>query len=303
MSQNQKVLLRWVCLVLAGFVSTLLAHTHSFAQSGDTASRPDTAACSSLDYIDYQTSLKTEPVEGAPEEYLRLAEAFLNRCSARPEAGRVALQAARNSLDTGDADKALIYFSLARARFAVFGQQARMDYMTTLILNGQQALAWNLRDLEVEVWLDQLAEDGLASVETIRARDGMIYKVTYDAVHPVRQERLAWLAVPFGAGFPAILSLSSDQELTALMTLRAGEAASGLQQLTLRRCHGRDTLASKLDGIREEDAHANALKHAKAYLARPDSVRPRAPGRPIATCYHVDRLFLAPDPKTALSLY
>lgn len=299
MSEKQKSLLRALCALMAGLVSVLLADRHSLAQTR-TEKAP---ACASIDYIDYQALRRTAPIEGTPAEYLALAEAFLERCAARPEAGRVALQAARHALDTGQARKALDYFNMARIGFASFQRQDRLDYMTALILNGEAPLAWAMRDAEIALWLEKLAFDGLASVETIRLRDGLVYKIVFDAVDPARRESVAWLAAPFGAGFPATISLSADKALIALLKLRAGEAATGLQQLKLRRCHGQDTLASQIDAMTETDAHDRAMAAAKAYLAQPDHVQATAPGQPIATCYHAERLFIAPDPETATSLY
>lgn len=299
MSISKKDIFAIICAIVAGLISTLLAHTHSFAQTPDNPS----PTCSSADYIDYRYRLKTEPVEGAPAELLAVAEAFLETCNTRPEAGRVALQAARNALDTGDAEKALAYFDMARKRYAAFKQQDRLDYITTLVLNGQTALAWSLRDEEINLWLDELYDDGLAEVETIRLRDGLVHKVTYHAVDSSRRETVAWLAAPFGSGFPATISLSSEKAMISLLKLRLGDAANGLQQLILRRCHGQNFLLSDASGISAEEAQRKAMATAKAYLRNPDGVFKTRPDQPIATCYNMDRLFIAPDPKTATPLY
>ena len=299
MSISKKDVLAIICAIIAGLVSTLLAHSHSFAQTPDDAA----LVCSHTAYSDYRHRLKTEPIEATPAAHLAIAEAFLDTCGTRPEAGRVALQAARNALDVGNAQKALTYYDMARKRFAAFQQQDRLDYITTLALDDQERLAWSLRDEEIDVWLDELYETGLADVETVRLRDGFVHKVTYNAVDPSRNETVAWLAVPHGAGFPATISLSSETAMIALLKLRVGDAANRLQQLKLRRCHGQDFLLSEADGINEDDAETKAMAAAKAYLRRPDGVRKTAPGEPIATCYNLDRLFISPDPATAKPLY
>ena len=264
---------------------------------------PHQQPCSSADYFKYQHRVKTEPVEGSPDELLILAEQYLSVCQARPEAGRVALKAARNALDTGNAQKAQLYFDLARSRWAVFQRQHRLDYMTTLILNGDAPLAWELRDEEIDLWLSKLSDDQLGEIETIRMRDGLVYKVTYDVFDPAFRETVAWIAVPFGDGFPATISLSSEKSLIGLLKLSLGNEAEGLKQLRLRRCHGSDLLWSDTQGISEQDADEMAIEVAKAYLANPDRVEPSKPHQPIATCFDVDRLLIAPDLETATTRY
>lgn len=299
MSEKQQRILSLICAAMAGIIATLLAHTHSFAQTVEHTPAP----CSNQDYIAYLASLESQTIEGTPAEHLALAEAFLSKCHARPEAGRVTLRAARNALDSGLPEKALSYFDQARASFASFRQQDRMDYMTALILNGQEDLAWQLRDEEVNVWLDKLDHDGLAHVETLRLRDGLVYKVSFDAIDPKRRESIAWLALPFGQGFPATISLSSEDAMIALARIRYGEAASRLKQVKLRRCHGQVTLKNDLNDLSEADAHLIAMEAAKVYLSAPDGVLETEPGQPVATCFGLNRLFTAPDPETAKPLY
>lgn len=299
MSEQKKTYLRYFCAAMAGLVSTLLGYTQAFAQNAPDAPPP----CSSADYTNYLSDLETVPIEGTPIEYLGLSEDYLQRCAKRPEAGRVALRAARHALDSGNGEKALSYFDMARARYASFRQQNRLDYITALIVNGQADLAWSLRDEEIQLWLDKLEHDGLADIETLRLRDGLVYKVTYDAVDPTRRETVAWFAAPFEAGFPAMISLSSEDAMVGLAKIRYGEAGAGLKQIKLRRCHGVKTISSQIQGITEEAAHNIAMKAAKAYLAAPDGVAASQQGRPIATCFNVDRLFIAPDPETAQTLY
>ena len=299
MSEKWKNTLRVLCATTAGFIAALLAHTHSFAQTMTGAGQP----CSSQDYISYLASLDDEGIEGTPLEHLALGQAFLAKCGTRPEAGRVALRTARNALDAGFPEQALSYFDQARRGFASFRQQDRMDYITALALNGQEDLAWSLRDEEVESWLGRLDHDGLATVETIRLRDGLVYKVTFDAVDPKRREPVAWLALPFGAGFPATISLSSEEAMIALAKIRYGEAGSNLKQVKLHQCHGQVTLINDLDGLSETDAHTIAMEAATAYLAAPDRVAQTNPGQPIASCFALERLFIAPDPATAETLF
>lgn len=81
-----------------------------------------------------------------------------------------------------------------------------------------------------------------------------------DAVDPKRQEPVAWLALPFGAGFPATISLSSEEAMIALAKIRYGEAGSNLKQVKLHQCHGQVTLINDLDGLSETDAHTIAME-------------------------------------------
>ncbi len=291
------------CALIAGIISIILAHTHSFAAptqlEDETKPKCDTAGYQSFietrDSIQYSDDLLGQ---------LALSKSFLLACPSRPEKGQLALHTARLALDTGQPAVALQWFETAKRTETVFHRQARMDYITTLILEGQPDKAWLLRDAEITRWLDALDETGFADVEIIRLRDGLIYKVTFNAVDPALRETLVWLAHPFGDGFPASISLSSDRTIIELTKLRDPVRAAGLQQLRLNRCHGRDTLMSEVTGIDESIANDTAMAAAERYLAQPDGVRlDYDKGKPIATCFLLDRLFVLPDPAKAVPVY
>lgn len=287
-------LMRVICAIMAGAVALLLGHD-AYAETE--------AACSPADYRAYQDALISPSIEGAPHELLEISEGFLHDCPARPEAPRVALAAARQALDSGDAGRALEHFQTALEGGVYFPHQSRMDYITANLANDNDALAWQLRDAEITHWFEELTETGMARIEQIRLRDGLVYRMEFDAVDPGRRVHLAWMAVPFGPGFPVTITSQSEAQLIALLSLRAGPAAESLEQLVLNRCRGRETLYSTLNGLDESDAERRAMEVIKIYLANPDRLEARPAGLPMATCFATDRVFIVPDPVTAVPAY
>ena len=288
---KMKKVLRVLCPIVAGLVALLLSHSHSFAQTQ--------ASCSQADYRAYQQTKETAQFEMTPERALSLSEAYLAKCPTRPEAGRVALSAAGEALDADIGDKALTYFQMAAARGAAFDQEARLGYIIALTANGEQETAWLLRDEEVALWLAQTNEDGLARLEHIQVPGGTIHKASFEEVDPVRRERISWLAVPHGAGLPVSVSLSSEVPLVEMARLHKGAAAEGLQQLVLNRCGDRETLDTRYDSLPEDEAHLRVVTLLTDYLGAPDLTA----AKNARTCYAPERLFVAPNPMTAIRLY
>lgn len=290
-----KKAMRILCPILAGLVALLLSHSHSFAETQ--------ASCSPADYRAYQHTKDNVQVEMTPQHALGLSEAYLVKCPARAEAGRVALSAAQEALDAGLADKALTYFQMATARSAAFDQEARLGYIIALLANGETETAWLLRDAEVAQWIAQTEEDGLARLDSVEVPGGVIHKASFEEVDPFRRERILWLAVPYGAGLPASVSLSSEIQYVEMARLHKGPAANGLQQLILNRCGERENLETRYDNLPEDDAHQRAITRLTDYLAAPDITAASNADGSIRTCHAPEHLFVAPDPMTAIRLY
>lgn len=297
-----KTILRYLCPALAGIVAFVLGEYGAYAVPMPSFAEL-TQTCTPAHYTEYTNALHNPDMEGSPQDLLAISEAFLIGCPDRPEAPRVSLDAARHALDSGLGQRALLHFENARKAGAYFPHQSRMDYISALVINAQPQPAWRIRDREVAQWLETARDQGLATIHATRLRDGLVYKLTFDAVDPSRRVRIAWMAVPFGAGFPATLSLEADAQIMALMHLSRGAAATDMEQLVLNRCHGRKTLTTSLTGLDDIATETQAMAIAKAYLERPDEVGSSAAGKPIATCFNTERVFIAPDPQTAVPVY
>lgn len=298
-----KKLMKLGGLVVAGLVTLLVGHSHySFADKLDREPR-QAPLCTNLDYAGYVHAQNNSTEEMTPAFALSLSESFLAKCPDRPEAGRVALSAASEALDAGDAEAASRHFQTALTRGAAFDQQARMDFMIMLLANGREVPAWKIRDAEIATWLEKLEDDGLTHIAERSVVGGSIYTLSFDEVDPVRRERLVWVAVPKGEGLPASVSLSSEVQLVELARLRVGPAAVNLEQIVLNRCAGRDTLSTSFSGYDEADIAKLAVDMLTDYLATPDTLEQSEEGQPIMTCLEVERLLVAPDPANSIPVY
>lgn len=298
-----KKVMKFTGPIVAGLVTLLVGHSYyAFADIESNQATP-APACSSLDYINLQQDKATSTVEMTPSYALSLSEAFITRCPDRPEVARVSLTAAQEALDAGNAEAAYTHFHKALARGASFDQQARMDFMTMLLANGRDQLAWDLRDEEVALWLAKLDEDGLTRISSREFTNGTIYALSFDEIDPVRRERLTWVAVPNGPGFPASISLSSEVQLIALARLRVGAASRNMQQIVYTTCADRDTLSTTFTGFKEENVEKLANGMLMDYLAAPESLMERDEGDSITTCLTPERMLVAPDPATSIPTY
>lgn len=298
-----KKLFRVAGPIIAGLVALLVGHSHYSFADMESRKMSKSSQCTSLDYRDYIQEQSNSTVEMTPAVALALSERFMEKCPDRPETARVALEAASQALDAGNAQAASNHFQTALAHGASFDQQARMDYMIMLLANGQDDLAWKMRDREIGNWLEKLDEDGLTHVSVRPFTNGTIYTLSFDEVDPVRRERLVWVAVPKGEGLPASIALSSEVQLVELAKLRVGPAANNLQQVVLNRCAGRDTLSTTFSGYEESDIVKLANGMLTDYLASPDTLSPSDEGRPIITCLEMERILVAPDPASSIPVY
>ncbi|MEM9668909.1 MAG: hypothetical protein AAF950_08295 [Pseudomonadota bacterium] len=283
--------------VLASGVVTTSAHADAKWEDAVSALQ-----CSTQDYQAMEARLEDSEYESTPAFRLEILEEFLSDCPGRIEGPSLAKRAARAALDSGDAVRALTHFQTAIYQGAPFDRESRLDYMTTLVETGQFDRAWTLRDQEVDRWLREIDRRGVASIETERLRDGFLHHINFNAVDPDFQQSDVWLAVPFYDGWPVAIVLGADQKRVALRRLISGEDALTYQHLDLVRCRGRTTLLQKDKGLARVDVSEIALEAANSYLRNPDVYYEHKEGAPIGTCYDTHRMFVLPDPQTALTL-
>lgn len=262
------------------------------------------AYCTAMDYQAYLSLSNDRRLELAPAFKLEVAEQFLADCPRRIERPSVQRAAGRYALDAGDATRAAAHFEAADLAGAPFNRADRLDQMTALIATGQADFAWRIRDRAIADWLRRLNADGLSTHTTMRLRDGLVHHIVFDAVDPQQRQREIWMGVPYGAGWPAVISHGSDLRRIALLKLRRGAAAETLQHIDLVRCRGRETLVDREGAILPSEAKAAALTALKVYLRSPDiRYERRSEEDPVPACFGVERLFVTPDPRTAQPIW
>lgn len=284
-------------LVMTGIFSLLVGLTHAAASEGK-AFEP--AACEQDSEAAFETMLSNSSMEVTPSYALERAVDYLTHCAGEPGSGAIARRAGRFALDAGDAGRAIELYEQARAYGARFSRADRLDLIAALVAEGHDGLAWSLRDDEVRRWLFELERTGFSEITETRLRDGMVYHVRFDAIDPALRQREAWLAVPYEAGWPVAVVRGADGARVSLRRLVAGRAAQSYEHLDLVRCHGRRTIIKADQGFAGVDLEAVATETAIAYLADPDTTMSAALGQPLPSCFDTHRLFVSPDPSTAV---
>lgn len=261
---------------------------------------PAEAPCSPADRAAFEETLADPATEITPAYALERATLYLARCAGAPGSGDIARRAARSALDAGEASRAIELYEQARAYGASFSRADRLGLIGALVAEGEDRQAWSLRDDEIRRWLFELERSGFAGISETRLPGGTLIHVRYSAVDPVLQQREAWLAVPDDGGWPVAIVRGADQARVALRRLVAGRRAEAYEHLDLVRCHGRETLLQADQGFAGAELGHVAAEAAAAYLAEPDMTMSAAPGEPLPSCFDTHRLFVSPDPRTAV---
>lgn len=277
---------RWLGAITATVVTTLMAL--SALPSAEAQS------CTLQDATQWQLALNDPAEEQSPAYIRRVTEAFLEACPERPEffdASRIAGIAAA---DMGDAPGATQHFTNAgRMR----NLQSNFYAMGSFLAEGKDRAAWRIRDQVVERWRSRLERSPQVSLTPLPQKHGMIYQVRFDTPDRETKLRMAWVAVPYGPGWPASLGFSSERMRLALRRTSSGSSVSGLEFIDLNRCLGRRTLGEIKQPISPQMYHDTALSSLNAYLADPDIPRGRDK-RDIQICVWPARLLPGP-PKRA----
>ena len=278
-------LMRYACAVLASSVTTFMGlSVKSHADTMDDCTLRDVAA--------WQMMLTEPQEEGTPEYMLRVTEDFITQCPNRPEAREAHAIAGRAAVDMGDARRAVDHYALAGPLKTVRQQFA---YAAALAANGDKAQAWALRDASVESWLTELSYDPTTSISSSKIRGGTLHRIQF--TYPDRETgvRLAWVAVPNGAGWPATMTIGNSRQRLAFHRLRAGDSVKPPRHITLYRCTSRKILARIDENTSPQEIDRDAEVTMLAYLSNPDTVSRAMKGQPIETCIWPDSLL----PKSA----
>ena len=236
--------------------------------------------------MQWQLALHDTQVEQTPEHIFAVTEAFLVACPERPEffdASRIAGIAAA---DLGDVRAAANHFKNA-------GQMAdrlsNFYAISSFVRAGDTKTAWRLRDQFVEAWRRRLERHPHVSVKAEPSDDGMIYQLYFSELDKDTGIQAAWVAVPYGPGWPATLTFSRDPIRLAFRRARTGSDSNEMRYVDLHRCYKRRSLGQITTKLTRAEFDAAAQASLKAYLASPDKSAGRSRSQ-IETCYSPARL-------------
>jgi hypothetical protein len=249
---------RYMGAVIATIITTLLAM--------DIGAEAQPQSCFLRDATEWQLALHDTEQEQSPAYIRDVTEAFLSACPDRPEfqdASRIAGMAAA---DMQDAHAAALHF---RNAGWMTDSISNFYAISTFSAAGDVKSAWRVRDQMVESWRTRLERHPNVSVSAEALEHGMLYQVYFSELDRDAGTRAAWVAVPFGPGFPATLSFSHDRMRMALRKARAAENFD-FRYIDLNRCRGRRTLGRIDIKIAAHDFDASARASLSAYLAAPD---------------------------------
>lgn len=254
---------RYISASLAAAVTTLVGLNLS--------PKAEAQSCSLNDAMQWQLALNDADIEQTPDHIRGVTEAFISACPDRPEIPEAHRVAGIAAADMGDAKAASRHFHQAGPMRDVL---ANFYAMASFLSAGDARAAWRLRDRTVERWRSRLDRHPHIIVESEATTHGMIYIVNFAEPTSQSAPRTAWVAVPYEAGWPAALSVSSDGFRIALRKTRGGEAAETDRYVDLNRCHTRRALGRLRAASSSVDFDTSAKASLTAYLANPDGAAP-----------------------------
>ncbi len=241
--------------------------------------------CTLQDASQWQLALHDAEAEQTPAYVRSVTEAFLNACPSRPEFSEASRVAGIAAVDMQDAESASAHFANAGRMTDIL---SNFYAMSAYHKAGNTKATWRLRDQIVESWRTRLERHPMVSVSVEPMQDGMLYQLYFSATDRNSGTRAAWVAVPYGPGWPATLSFSQDRMRLALRKARAAKD-NDFRYVDLNRCHGRRTLGRIETTMSSSEFDATARASLTAYLANPDLPNSRSTDQ-IAVCVLPNRL-------------
>lgn len=241
--------------------------------------------CTLQDATIWQMALHDRRVEQSPSHIRSVTEAFLSACPNRPEFSEASRVAGIAATDMQDA-------KAAREHFLNSGRMtdtlSNFYAMAAFHGAGDTNATWRLRDQVVEAWWMRLERHPMVSVSAEALQNGMVYQLYFSEPDANSGTHVAWVAVPFGPGWPATLSFSRDRMRLALRDARAAKDTD-FRYVDLNRCLGRRTLGRIEKTVSSVDFDAAARASLSAYLANPDQPH-QGSDRKIEVCVLPNRL-------------
>lgn len=249
---------RYIGAVIATVVTTIAAM--------DLGAEAQEQTCYLRDATEWQLALHDIEQEQSPAYIREVTETFSSACPDRPEFQDASRIAGIAAADMHDIDAAALHF---RNAGWMTDLMSNFYAISTFSAVGDAKSAWRVRDRMVESWRTRLERHPSVSVSAEALEHGMLYQVYFSELDRQAGTRAAWVAVPFGPGFPATLSFSHDRMRMALRKARAAEDFN-FRYVDLNRCQGRRTLGRIDTKIATHDFDASARASLSAYLAAPD---------------------------------
>lgn len=274
LSKRQK---RYLGALIAAGVTTFAAFMTMPSAQAQNCTLQDAAA--------WQTALHDHQIEQSPSHIRSVTEAFLNACPDRPEFSEASRVAGIAAADMQDADAARTHFLNAGRMTDTL---SNFYAMAAFHSAGDARATWRLRDQVVEAWRMRLERHPMVSVSPEALDNGMVYQLYFSEPDTSSGIHVAWVAVPFGPGWPATLSFSQDRMRLALRDARAAQDTD-FRYVDLNRCHARRTLGRIEKTVSSVDFDAAARASLSAYLASPDQPSQQS-DRQIEVCVLPNRL-------------
>lgn len=273
---------RYIGAAIAAGVTTFIA-LEGYAQS-------TSDMCSVHEATAWQLALNDLEIEQTPEHVLAVTEAFLTACSSRPEFYEASRVAGIAAADIGDPALAARHFGNAGP---MRDHLSNFYAMAAFAASGDEPAAWRLRDQMIERWRSRLERHPQISVSATATDQGMIYQIYFTQTDEAQGLRAAWVAVPYGPGWPATLTFSKDPFRWQLRKVRASEDLTEFRYVDLHRCQHRRALGEIATSLSVTEFDAAAHASLTAYMANPDVPFPYQ-GGPVRPCIFPGRLL--PNP-------
>lgn len=269
---------RYIGAIIAAGVTSFVAMNTFYKASAQ--------SCGLHDAMEWQLALHDTRIEQTPEHISAITESFLAACPERPEFFDASRIAGMASADLGDARAAAEHFKNAGP---MADRLSNFYAISSFVRAGDSKAAWRLRDQFVEAWRSRLERHPNVSVQAEPSDDGMIYQLYFSELDKDTGIQAAWVAVPYGPGWPATLTFSRDPMRLAFRRARTGSESNELRYVDLHRCFKRRSLGQITTMLSRAEFDAAAHASLKAYLASPDKGAGSARSQ-VETCYSPARL-------------
>lgn len=269
---------RYIGAVIAAGVTSFVAM--------NTYYKADAQTCGLQNAMEWQLALHDTQIEQSPEHIAAVTETFLEACPNRPEVQEASRIAGIAAADLGDTHAAAEHF---RNAGPMADRLSTFYAISSFLTAGDRKTAWRVRDQFVEAWRSRLDRHPHVSVQAEPSEDGMIYQLSFSEIDKDTGIQAAWVAVPYGAGWPATLTFSRDPMRLAFRRARTGSAAPDMRYVDLHRCFKRRSLGQITTTLTRAEFDAAAQASLKAYLASPDKGAGTS-GAQVELCYSPARV-------------
>ena len=250
---------RYISAAIAAGVTSFVAMNALYKAAAQT--------CNLQDAMNWQLALNDSTAEQSPEYVSEVTETFLDTCPERPEFFEASRIAGIAAADMGNAQTAAQHFQNAGP---MMDRLSNFYAVSSFLAAGDAKSAWRQRDRYIEAWRARLERHPHVSVNALPTTDGMIYQLYFGELDKNTGMQAAWVAVPFGPGWPATLTFSRDRMRLAFRKARTGRDEPDMRYVDLYRCFARRTLGQITTKLTRNEFDVAAQASLTAYLANPD---------------------------------